>query len=141
MRIRTSVCLCVALSAVFGSTADAGMRLRIEVSAGKHSRHNTPLVTGTPLPAKDIDGSVVVMTDAAGQPVPAQLAPCRLLNSKSVYAELHWVLKDLGAGQKTHFNVRIAERTGATKTPSAGFSWKDTPGRHAAILWAGRPVV
>ena len=123
-----------------GDFLEAATKIRLKVEAGEVDRRQTPLVSGVPLPASRIVTSEVILTDAAGKIVAAQLAPSRLLNSKNLYAELHWVLPELKAGESTHFIATIRDR-GEGGDQVADLSWKDTPGRHADILRGDRPVV
>ena len=81
------------------------MKIRLDVRAGKHDRKQTPLVASVPLPVAKIASSAVILTDAAGRRVAAQLTAPRLLHSKQPNAELHWILRGLKAGASTGFGA------------------------------------
>ena len=133
--------LALVLVSGVGLAAEATTKIRLDVQAGRHDRQQTPLVAGVPLPASRIGGSEVVLRNADGERVPAQLAPSRLLNSKNLYAELHWVLPKLKAGGSTHFTATISPRGKSSGRTADEFSWRDTPGRHADVLRGDRVVV
>ncbi len=145
-RVVRLLCLSVlGLATGQGPGAEASLKIRLDVTAGEHDRQQTPLVVGVPLPASRIAESQVVLQNARGQLVPAQLAPSRLLDSKNLSAELHWVLPGLKAGEATHFTATIGPRDRAVGRAPAGvsseYSWRDVPGRHADIFWGDRAVV
>jgi len=117
------------------------MKIRLDVRAGKHDRKQTPLVASVPLPVAKIASSAVILTDAAGRRVAAQLTAPRLLHSKQPNAELHWILRGLKAGTSTHFTATIGPRNEGDGRSRPGFTWRDTLGRYADVLIGDRPVV
>ncbi|HAA50181.1 MAG TPA: hypothetical protein DCE43_10710 [Planctomycetaceae bacterium] len=137
------ICWMVGLVLLTGQGLEAAspLKIRLDVRAGKHDRTQTPLVASVPLPAAKIAASEVVLTDANGKRLPAQLTASSLLKSKNARAELHWVLPALKANTSTHFTATIQSRTGKTQSPRSGFSWKNSPGRYTDVLHGDRPIV
>ena len=137
------ICWMVGLVLLTGQGLEAAspLKFRLDVRAGKHDRTQTPLVASVPLPAAKIAASGVVLTDANGKRLPAQLTASSLLKSKNARAELHWVLPALKANTSTHFTATIQSRAGKTQPPRSGFSWKNSPGRYTDVLHGDRPIV
>ncbi|MBO53199.1 MAG: hypothetical protein CMJ69_20765 [Planctomycetaceae bacterium] len=136
-------CWMMGLALVGGQGLEAAppIQIRLDVRAGKHDRKQTPLVASVALPISRIAASEVVLTDARGKRLPAQLTAPSLLDSKNRHAELHWILPGLKANSSTHFTAEIRARSQADRKVRGGFSWRDAPGRHTDVMHGDRPVV
>ena len=119
----------------------------LDVEAGKHDRADTPVVAVLMVPAALKDARGIVLTDAGGARIPAQLAApgplvgpefrLNLLPGRHDLA-LHFVLPSLKAGQTASFKATVSREAG----PAAErHRWKDAPGEHAELSFGSRPVL
>lgn len=116
----------------------------ITVAAGDSDRTNTPITVLLPLPVSLGKAENLVLEDAAGKKLPAQLTAPGLLaktpaTDDSVPKELHFLLPSLKAGQTATFKATIATEPG-TKPAGSVFGWKETPDS-AELTFGTRPVL
>lgn len=119
------------------AAAEIDLVVTISVAAGEHDRSNTPLVARLPFAPSAVSRAEVVVKDARGQLVPAQLVTPGLLARRNDQAELHWILPRLKAGATAHFSATLVPRSQPDAAPT-GFGWHDTPGRHADVVFLER---
>jgi hypothetical protein len=115
-------------------------RIELTLDAGTHDRTNCPVKTLVELPAEWAGAGTVVLSDAQGQTILAQLTAPGLLNQQQVkpaatLPELHFVVPKLAKGQRLTLVGKLSA------APPAGFLWRDTPQQYAELSYAGRPVM
>jgi hypothetical protein len=114
----------------------------IIVVASDNDRSNTPICVQLPVPEPLAKAESVVVEDAAGKKLPAQLTALGLLartvQGAKAPKELHFILPALKAGQTATFKATVS-----TEPPSKseGFAWKEKPNEFAELTFAGQPVL
>jgi hypothetical protein len=122
--------------------ADGLGEIRIEVAAGEHSRHETPIAVAIELPADALTLHTVKLVPENGPTVIGQITRPGLLHQSSESTagnqlrELHFVLPQLEAGETIEYRLEAADHTGET-----GFQWKDHEGVFSELQFGNRPVV
>jgi hypothetical protein len=113
----------------------------ITVAAGEQERTNYPVCVV--LPAGLAKAQSVIVVDAAGTSLPAQLTGPALLAKAPgaddpLARELHFLLPSLKAGQTASFKATVS-----TDPPAKadGFAWHDTKGEHMELKFGARPVL
>jgi hypothetical protein len=115
----------------------------ITVAAGDIDRANYPVCVLVPLPVSLGKAESVVVTDAAGKSLPAQLTGPALfaktpVTDDSVPKEIHFLLPSLKAGQSATFKATVSTDSPAK---SEGYSWHDTKGEFMELKLGTRPVL
>jgi hypothetical protein len=122
-------------AALFASAAPAAeVTLEVTVAAGDRDRPAGPVcVALTDAPA----GRTVVIKGPDGREFPGQITGPSLHAAAGTKAELCFVAPAMKAGAKSVFVAAVSDG------PASGdaFAWKDTPGEHADLSFAGRPVL
>jgi hypothetical protein len=131
---------CLAALWIVQAATAAEKTFEITVAAGKVDRTNAPVSALLPVPADQAKS--VVLKNADGKEIPAQITGLSLLGEKdndpAKVCELRFVLPKLKAGDSLTLTAKI---TGDKPTGSKGFSWKDTPGDHLDLSLDDRPVL
>jgi hypothetical protein len=121
--------------------------LTITVAAGKQDRTNVPVRAHFTLPLPAEPWLSVVVKDAAGQSLPAQLTEPGLLapllsdgtsSTLVIERELHFIVPKLNAGQAATFKATLSS---APSSPNSGFAWKEASGDQTDLVFAGKPVL
>lgn len=132
----------IVLGLLLASSAEAATKtFQLRVSSGDFDRVQTPVCVAIQLPESFAKDASVQLRDEQGQAVAGQLtAPCLLSAAKAPANErqLVFVLPRLKAGTTATYTAEITDRP---PTRDAGFAWTDTPGKHAELAVAGRPVL
>jgi len=115
----------------------------LTIAAGDTDRSNTPIRVQLPLPEALAKATSVVVEDATGQNLPAQLTALGLhartaQSPTPAVKELHFILPALKAGQTATFKATVS-----TDPPSKseGFAWKEKPDEFAELTFGSRPVL
>ena len=134
MRMSLIALVCACAWTLDASTHAAEKPLRLTVSAGKHDRVNTPVTVLVDAPA---GAKSVVLADAAGNEIPAQLTAPGLKNDAAEgKSELHFVLPSLNKGQSAELTARFS-----ADRPAKGFAWVDEPDKYEELSYGDRPVM
>ena len=135
-----SAALICCLSAPPLTAADGTYKLI--VTPGDHDRMNVP----ASVRLVDGDGALkaarsVKLTGPGGREFPAQLTEPGLLGGPAeeggrVVRQLHFILPEMKQGEKVSLTATVS-----SDPPAGGFTWKDTPGKHAELSFGDRPVL
>jgi hypothetical protein len=126
-------CLLCTATAIAAETAP----LKITVSAGKHDRVQGPVRVVLPDARGLAAGSVVALTDAKGKTLAGQIAAPSVADEASAAAVvLHFVAPAMKQGETATWTV-----TPSPVKDAKSFSWKDTAGQYADLLYDDRPVI
>ncbi len=153
MNASTAPCiLSLALSTwlLAGASASGGAAYELTVRAGDRDRVHTPvcIVLTEEQQQANLDPKLlaearsVTLNDAAGNAIPAQLAPPGLLNASLdrpglVARELHFVLRKLAKGESLRLTAVLSDKPAG----SQGFAWKHAENEYAELSYDGRPVL
>jgi hypothetical protein len=116
--------------------------MRIEVSSGKHARHETPIAVAVELPADAATLHTVSLVPDNGPSVIGQLTQPGILHQATetteghLLRELHFVLPQLEAGKTIQYRLEATDRAG-----EEGFQWKDHNGVFSELQFGNRPVM
>jgi hypothetical protein len=141
--MRTTACWSTLLGlALAGSAAAESKTYSLTVAAGDSDRANTPITVLLSLPPSLAKAESVVVEDAAGKKLVAQLTGPGLLaktpaTDDVVPRELHFILPSLKAGASASFKATVS-----TDAPlkAEGFTWKQTPDE-ITLLDGAQPVL
>jgi hypothetical protein len=140
-----TTCLAVfAALLLAGPSRAASKTYTLTVAAGDTDRTNTPIMVVLPLPINLSKAESVILTNADGKQLPAQLTTPGLFTptpatDDNVPKELHFILPNLKAGQTATFQAVVS--TDAPAKPAEKFSWTDKPGESAELSWGQQPVL
>lgn len=140
-----SVCLAAVVSLLGAASARAESKtFELTIAAGDNDRTNAPVTVLLPLPVSLGKADNVVLEDASGKKIAAQLTAPGLLAKTaaaedSAPKELHFILPSLKAGQTAAFKATVS--TDAKTAAVATFAWKEMPGEFAELSFAKRPVL
>ena len=116
--------------------------LQMEVAAGEHPRHQTPVQATLELCSRYSDETAVTLVAPDGTKLAAQLAQPGLLQATRepteghVIREIHFILPHLDAGEKVTFRVEPA-----AVSDSPQFQWHDQEGHYSELRLGDRPVM
>ena len=144
MTRRAFALLC--LGAMIPAPAQAESKtFTLTVAAGKHDRVNTPVRVLLRVPPNLEDPGTVVVKDAAGKVLPAQVTAPGLLAPVKPGEEggqrvLHFLLPRLQAGETATFQATLSTEKNLAASART-FGWVTTPGEHAELWYDSRPVM
>lgn len=126
--------------------------ITLTVKAGAYDRSNTPVSALLELPKELADAATAELIAPNGQKLIGQLTAPGLSARYSasqhnadqkpgekptiVTRQLWFIVPQLGRGQELRLSVRVPG-----PKPENCYAWKDTPGQHAELSFAGRPVL
>lgn len=126
-------CLLCTATAIAAETAP----LKITVSAGKHDRVQGPVRVVLPDARGLAAGGVVALTDAKGKTLAGQVtAPSVADEASAAAVVLHFVAPAMKQGETATWTV-----TPSPVKDAKSFTWKDTAGQYADLLYDDRPVI
>jgi hypothetical protein len=135
----------VLLAAAGGAAAET-KTYEITVSAGKTDRVNDPVTVQLAVPEALAKITVVRVASPDGGLLTGQLTGPGLLAEPAaagkgeVARELHFIVGSLKAGDSATFKVTLSD-TERFQVSGDAFSWDDTKGEHADLLYGKRPVM
>jgi hypothetical protein len=124
-----------------GAVRAESKSFELTVAAGDRDRVDEPVAVLLAVPASLAKAENVVLEDAGGQKLTAQLTAPSLLAkvpADSAARELHFILPNLKSGMSAKFKAVVS---GEPAAKTEGFSWHDTPGKTMDARYGNRLVL
>jgi hypothetical protein len=121
-----------------GSTFAASPTYDVTITAGAQDRHNVPVRIPLPPVALQDQPTTVILADAGGKAIPAQVTRPGLLAPVGCWREAHFILSRLKAGESLRLTATLS-----TEPPPRGdaFAWHDRAGEFTELRLGNRPVL